>query len=369
MPDSTTAQSDKHIKYLDSARGIAALMVFFSHFVARCFQDKMNVRYLFLVFNGNDAVSFFFVLSGFVLSYKYIVLNKELDIKKFYVSRVFRLFPAYFITILLTALYAYRHQFNGDTFLSVFVYNKYEFWEEALLLRFHNNLYEPGWTLTLEMLGSFLIPFYIALALKDKKYIPYLIVVTLIIGNNLYFSYLFLFGIIASTNYSTITGASFRQTKWFRYRYLILIAAIIVFSIRQIDAITPIGWPTFKYLQGYLGLDFFNYTGLSCFVFLVGILHSKKAQRFLEKKVLVFLGKISYSIYLVHILVINALYFFIGKYITFPPHPIAFTFVTIVVIAVVILSATALHYCVELPFMRIGRRIAGKMKPSLIVKR
>lgn len=368
MPENAIIHTDKHLKYLDSARGIAALMVFFSHFIARCFQDKMNVHYFFFIFNGNDAVSFFFVLSGFVLSYKYIVLNKALDIKQFYVSRVFRLFPAYFITILSTVIFLYRKELNLHTAADIFLRNKYQFWEEALLFRFHNNLYYPGWTLTIELLFSFLIPFYIALALKDKKYIQYLIVVILIIGNKLVFSYIFLFGIIASTNYPYITGSSFKESKWYKYRHPILIIAFIVFSIRQIDSISPLG-DTFKYIQDYLGLDFFSYTGVSCFVFLVGILHSKKAQRFLENKVLLFLGKISYSIYLVHVLVINVLYLYIEKYITFPPNAASFTCVTLLVIASVIAVATAMHYMIELPFIRFGKFVTRKMKPSLIVRR
>src|SRR4051812_21413808 len=116
MPVIPSVNTDKHFKYLDSARGIAAMMVFCSHFIAKNYQAKMNVRWFFLVFNGNDAVSFFFVLSGFVLSYKYIVLNRPLDIKKFYVARVFRLFPAYFIIVVWSAMFAYRNEMNLHVF-------------------------------------------------------------------------------------------------------------------------------------------------------------------------------------------------------------------------------------------------------------
>ncbi len=365
MPDNP-ANSEKHFKYLDSARGIAALMVFGGHFMARNFQDKMNMHYIFLFFNGNDAVSFFFVLSGFVLSYKYIVLGKPLNIKQFYVSRVFRLFPAYFLIVLWSALFAFRNEWNFETFKDLFIYNKHEFWEEAFLLRFHNKFYYPGWTLSLEMMGSFLMPFFIVLALKNKRLIPYFIVVTLILGNNLLFSYLFLFGIMASANYEKITDASFRQTNWFKYRFPLLIAAIILFSIRQIDGISPLG-PSYKYLAGFLGIDFFTYTCLSCFVFLVAILHSKRVQRFLENRVLVFLGKISYGIYLVHVVVINTVYIYVEKYLSGPNKAINFAWITVLCILCVVAVSAALHYCVERPFMRLGKRITNKMKPSLVI--
>ena len=361
--------SENHLKFLDSARGIASLMVFFSHFIALNYQDKMNVHYFFFLFNGNDAVSFFFVLSGFVLSYKYIVLGKPLDIKQFYVARFFRLFPAYFLTIILMALITHRQELSLQTLCNVFVFDKTDFWEEALLLRFHNKYYYPGWTLTLEMAGSFLVPFFVVLAIKNKKIIPYLIVVTLIVGNNLLFSYLFLFGFIASCNYENIISDSFEQTRWFRYRYPIVITAILLFSLRQIDAVSPFG-PDYKTLASYLGLDFFTYSGPACFVFLVAILHSKRTQRILENKILVFLGKISYSIYLVHLVVTDVIYIYAIKYLEAHKYHFGnFMIIALITTTCIILFATVVHYTVELPFMRIGKRITRSMKPSLVVGR
>ena len=75
MPNSNINNTEQHLKYLDSARGIAALMVFISHYTGYVynFQNPRNIGIYCLLFNGNDAVSFFFVLSGFVLSYKYII--------------------------------------------------------------------------------------------------------------------------------------------------------------------------------------------------------------------------------------------------------------------------------------------------------
>ncbi len=185
----TDSNTEHHLKYLDSARGIASLMVFGCHFLSRNFQEKMNMHYFFFVVNGQEAVNFFFVLSGFVLSYKYIVRNKSMDIVPFYVSRFFRLFPGFFLIVLASALFQYRNELWLHFFKDLFVYNKYEFWEEAFLLRFHNKFYGPGWTLTFEMAGSFLMPFFIALALKDRRLVTYMIAVTLIIGNNLMCSY------------------------------------------------------------------------------------------------------------------------------------------------------------------------------------
>lgn len=58
--------------YLDSMRGIAALMVLFGHFILWRYVDYPIAKSLYLLFNAHDAVSFFFVLSGFVLSWVYL---------------------------------------------------------------------------------------------------------------------------------------------------------------------------------------------------------------------------------------------------------------------------------------------------------
>ena len=165
MEANPTPNSEKHFLYLDSARGIAALMVFAMHFLDRQFSGKPFLNYLFFIFNGKDAVSFFFVLSGFVLSYKYIVLKKPLDVKRFCTNRVFRLFPPFFVTVLLCTLFFYHDSLNAHSLAEIFIYNNYQFWEEALLIRFHNHYYYPGWTLSLELLISFLMPIFIALSI------------------------------------------------------------------------------------------------------------------------------------------------------------------------------------------------------------
>ena len=365
MPATTAPHSDKHLIYLDSARGIAALMVFIMHFIDRRLHGSQLANYLFFLFNGKDAVSFFFVLSGFVLSYKYIVLRKPLDVRRFYITRIFRLFPAFLVILLLNVLFYYRHVLVAQTFLDVFIYNKCNFWEEAFLVKFHNIYYFAGWTLSVEMLESFLMPFFIVLALKDKRFLGFMLVAFLLQGGN--FNFHFLLGIVLSCYYYPLTAPSFRHTRWYRFRPLILAAAVVLFSIRNIHAVSPLG-PSFMYLITYLGLDFFFITGLAAFIFLAAILISKNTQAILSHRIFVFFGKISYSIYLVHTLIINIVFASVAYLL--PGKSLAVTLTTQMVsyTALTFLAATLLHYSVELPFIRIGRRVAHKVKPSIVVK-
>src|ERR1700744_3273746 len=63
------------------------------------------------LFKGLYAVAFFFVLSGFLITW---LLLREQDrtgtivIKKFYLRRVFRIWPLYFIVIAIGCLFYWR---------------------------------------------------------------------------------------------------------------------------------------------------------------------------------------------------------------------------------------------------------------------
>ncbi len=88
--------------YLDFLRFMAAMIVFVSHFAYVRFTDGdyLIIRHLNL---GSDAVVFFFVLSGLVISYTAEVKDKTL--KQYSFNRFTRLYsviiPALFLTIIL----------------------------------------------------------------------------------------------------------------------------------------------------------------------------------------------------------------------------------------------------------------------------
>jgi peptidoglycan/LPS O-acetylase OafA/YrhL len=95
---------------------------------------------------------------------------------------------------------------------------------------------------------------------------------------------------------------------------------------------------------------------LSLFVWAAG----RARPAFLESKALTFLGKISFSIYIIHFFVISLAYFSaawlqnsLGAYIAFL---VLFT----IVMAVSIPLSTLTYYRIEKPFVRYGRTIFGR---------
>lgn len=373
MTESNLPTKKYHLGYLDSARGIAALMVMTGHYFGWKYGALMGVKIAGLLLKGSDSVCFFFVLSGFVLSYKYIVLNEPLDIKKFYINRWFRLWPAFFLTVLINALFVTSKDFSAKHLADVFIFNTTQFWEEASLIRRHLNYYLPSWSLVIELALSFFMPFGIAIAKKDKRIIPWMLLSYLLIGNNIGESYTFFLhftlGILISCSFNYINDDSFMESKWYKYRYLIMVVSIILFSLRSINDISRFG-PTYEYLSYiFVGVDFNHFSGLAAFVFIVAILRSARAQKILMHRFLVFIGKISYGIYLMHWVLVTAIYQNWDILVRwFPNEWVALFSIYVVYAAVTILLATILHSTIEVPFIKIGKRISSRLKPSVVIQ-
>ncbi len=102
-----------YYKNLDGIRAIAALMVMFFHFFASI---KINTPTLSVLLKlsifGQTGVTLFFVLSGFLITRILISTKHNTDyFKNFYLRRTLRIFPLYYL-FLLIYYYIYPLIFN-----------------------------------------------------------------------------------------------------------------------------------------------------------------------------------------------------------------------------------------------------------------
>jgi peptidoglycan/LPS O-acetylase OafA/YrhL len=90
------------IKPLTSLRFFFAFLVFLSHYT-------INGKELF--YDGFIGVEFFFILSGFIISYNYKekFIRKSISIKEFVIARIARIYPLHCITFLLVVLLYIRN--------------------------------------------------------------------------------------------------------------------------------------------------------------------------------------------------------------------------------------------------------------------
>jgi len=296
----------KRFEYLDSIRGIAAVLVVFYHYFGwnvgegKLFGDSRLYNSACLVINGSDAVSFFFVLSGLVLSYKYFHTNSPLRIRKYTWDRFWRLVPPFAIAVLMNYLYLKRG-LGIRMIPDLFWYNDNRMWQEFFMMRGRHDLYIPGWTLGIEMALSLLLPFFILTAKKHGKYLFYGLFVVLIVGGGYISGFMvhFCLGMILAKYFKVIQRMNFKKQRWYPYRYGIWLLVFVLFSMRHIDRFFGLG------MEGHTNFVAFKVThfllsGIASFFILVAVINSRRLQRILEKNWLTYIGKISYGIYLMH---------------------------------------------------------------------
>lgn len=358
----------QRIDYLDSVRGIASLMVVIYHFIGWRWEKETTYHIASMIFNGSDAVSFFFVLSGFVLSYKYFQKGASIDLKEYIIKRFFRIYPAYILTVLLICFYYNRHDLGLATLKDVFYHNSQNLWQELFLVKSVHKFYIPGWTLGVEMALSLLLPYFILAAKINYKYLVALILVSIYIGathlSN--FTMHFCLGMLLAFFYPQIRSYNFRESKFYSYRWLIALITFLMFSIRHIEKIFPFG-DKIKSLLNYWQIDLFHITGFASFMILFFVINSQRVQKILNLKPLLFLGKISYSVYLCHWIIILYIMDHWSKWeAIFHNSTLLFFTMLLVTVFAAILFSTVTYYFVEKPFIEMGKKLFAK-KNSVIV--
>lgn len=95
------------IKNLDTFRAIAAIVVMIGH-IELFRQNNWGDSLFNMVPSGHTGVMMFFVISGFLITF---LLTKEkekygtMSLKDFYLRRVLRIYPLYYLILLLSSLF------------------------------------------------------------------------------------------------------------------------------------------------------------------------------------------------------------------------------------------------------------------------
>lgn len=101
--------------FLDSLRGIAALAVVLQHIGENLFQDVRLFTYQYLQL-GQFRVTVFFLCSGFVIP---LSLERTKNLKAFWISRIFRLYPLYWLCLaVIISLFSIGAYIPSEKFIS-----------------------------------------------------------------------------------------------------------------------------------------------------------------------------------------------------------------------------------------------------------
>ena len=167
MTQSTTHLKPTYFKALTGIRAIAASMVFFHHM--NPFSGKPGFELLADFTNEfHVGVTIFFVLSGFLIAYRYFEQANELSLRKYFLNRFARIYPVYFVLVTLS-FFLSGSGFSGYDLPSGVIY----LLNITFLKGFSTDLVFSGinqsWSLTVEEVFYLLAPLIFILVQRHKR--------------------------------------------------------------------------------------------------------------------------------------------------------------------------------------------------------
>jgi len=161
------------IDQLTFTRFIAAFAVVLFHFSDGIFPFNTPIL-LPIVTNSNVFVSYFFMISGFVMVIAYHK-SPKINVRQYYLSRLFRIFPAFLLSLLLTLAYFIwiGKEINGYSLALQVVLIQAWIKNQQLTFNF------PSWSLSVEVFFYLLFPFLFNYLYKTKNTTQFYITIIL----------------------------------------------------------------------------------------------------------------------------------------------------------------------------------------------
>ncbi|MBC7861390.1 MAG: acyltransferase [Bacteroidia bacterium] len=335
------------ILYLEGLRGIAAFIVVVHHFICAFypalysgnpseshFQNTATERAIAIspvsiLYNGNLAVCIFFVLSGFVLSYKFFVTDSSAALITMGIKRYPRLIIPVAASSLLTygilkwgyIIPWYKGCFTNSDWLCDLWPTNGNWWHFIkttfinVPLKGSSDYNTVLWTMEYELKGSVLLILFCfsLILLKKIKWALYLIGIALCFVFKEFYYLAFLAGIglcYLSAKKTDIGLFEFSTKKVKFFLCLLLIFVFIIFgSFPGVNILPFSGFLFFPINHSLITPEQTAalYHSLAASALLCIVLLSGGLKNFLSKKIFVYLGKISFSMYLLHVLIIGLL--------------------------------------------------------------
>lgn len=290
MPQDSAIQKQR-IYELDGLRGIAAIMVVLFHYFFRYNKiyghSNLNVAWAKY---GELGVQLFFIISGYVIFWSLNRINKPVD---FVYYRFSRLYPTYWAAIIITCTLVYVYGLPGRTVSPTNVG-----WN---FFMFHNYFGVPNvdgvyWSLKIEL--TFYLWIFITYKLRILNRIDYVMLLMLLVTT------LFKFNLIDLHDVSK----RLLLVQWGPFFFI----GIGLFKIKE-----NLGtWLTYLIVISSLWVTYLTFSMEHSMIFLfftiIFYLATTGKIPFLKNRVLLFLGSISYALYLIHqnigYIIINSAY-------------------------------------------------------------
>ena len=322
---------------------------------------------------GGIGVDFFFVLSGFLITFL-LLKEKEtsgsIDIKKFYFRRILRIWPLYYLIILLCFFILPYVEYPEVPGLNI----QNSFYERLILFalflpNFSKAIFEfvpyggMSWSVGVEEQFYLLWPVLFFMGKNVFKNILFFIFLLLLVKISvLYFSDFYsqffdlqvLRKVLASLRFELmgLGGLSaillFQNPKKIKYLFSLPIQLLSFLAVPAIVLFIP------TYIDDAMHIML----GIPFAIIILNISSNSKSIIKLENKIYTFLGKVSYGIYMFHMIVIGGL-LGLFEYFDFDLNFIWFNVVFYVLTIIITITLSYISYkFLEKPFLKIKAKNA-----------
>ena len=401
-----------NFKAIDGIRAIAVLWVIIFHiwiFQHNTYPDLLGKvaqnPFLVWITKGDLGVDLFFVISGFLIGtilFKEYKKTKTLNFKSFYLRRFLRLFPVYFFSMII-ALFFLRGA-GAEKWVTA--------WSNLLYVNNYVFKSYMGWTWSLAIEEQFyiVIPFLIVFLFPKfrKKWVLFTVLAIIPVFLTYYYSvHLFNFKIPYNRE---IFGEEWQEWFWgyymlthLRYGGLLsgVIAAyihvnhsdrvvhffkhktklsnfLIVFSLTSFAIITSLSLgqaaPVEESIFYELPRDFVVYYEIihrelfsyAVVFIMIACMYSKSKiiipiNNFLSAKIFYPIAKISYSIYLFHVMLMEWLFPMLTEYAEGSLTSLQIVFLNgIMSLIISVIVASLMLICIEEPFNNLKNKLTSK---------
>ena len=331
MAIATRNEAAGRYESLDGLRGVAALTVVFHHGLlvvpelASESTTGISLGGQILKFSpahalwlGSEAVWLFFILSGFVLALPYL-RSRSLDLKAYYPRRIIRIYipaVAALAFAFALALFVPRPDSSHSEWMQVHVDQPLpQTLADAALIFGGSPLNTPLWSLQWEVIYSLVLPLVLVVLARPTRHWPW--IVALILGlivaggfadiTALFLMPMFLLGCVLAANWDDIDRRSRRMLDGRGGSVLgwsLLGASLLSLTLKWIAA--PYGLP------GIVNSAAQGSAIAGIVVIFVLSVTWGPLRRFLTRRIVRWLGVISFSLYLTHEPIVVALGVMVG---------------------------------------------------------
>ncbi len=374
--DNSNLVEKKHLYFpeLDGLRFIAFILVFIHHFI------RLNIKpFSILNDRGWFGVELFFILSSFLLTkllVEEIRRNKKISILNFFIRRILRIWPLYFLYIIfiviIFGLPKIITSYTIGRLIGLFTFTE-NIWSS--ILGYNNTILYIGhlWTISLEEQYYLFLPFLIPFIIKINKKYQWIIGISLLtlliifrtISVLLKIPHPFIW-VLPIQGDALLLGTLYGLGLF--EDILNKINSIFKIVIGTILLIYTYYLPNVNFI-GYNQVIIYTIIAIGFLLIVDGIIKdkSKWSKRILGNPVLCYFGKISYGLYIYHIILIQLIITFITKYkiINLENYTISWVIYFVIVLLSTIFISCLSYELYEKKFLKLKKNFSSIISRSI----